>query len=202
MRHISESKRIIAMGCVLLALAACSVVDRRDPTNSATSDSVAVLPFDSDSSELAGVAAAVYEEVLDQLSVDPDLYIAGREEMRPYLNMNLDPDEIAARLGVGHVVRGSVNLDTKSLGSEIVGTEPRGRLRWGVSYLYSHTGEPNVSVQGVAFIGELSVSEVVSCQSLIASGMVGTVRELILGEHATRSDEPREFVHFPESCGS
>ncbi len=90
----------------------------------------------------------------------------------------------------------------RPLGSDTVDTVPKGRLSWGVSYLYSHRGEPTVGWQGAVFIGELSVSEVSSCRSLIASGMVGTVKELILGESATRSDEPREFVRFPESCGS
>ncbi len=104
MRYVLECFRIIAVSCVLVTLTACSVADQLNQPTTAIGDSLAVLPFDSDSPELAGIAATIYEEALDQLSVVPDFFIVGREELQPYLEMNLDPEEIATRLGVGHVL--------------------------------------------------------------------------------------------------
>ena len=80
MRYVSKCFRIIAVSCVLVTLTACSVIDQFDQSTTAIGGSLAVLPFDSDSPELAGFEAAVYEEALDQLSLVPDFFIVGREE--------------------------------------------------------------------------------------------------------------------------
>ena len=91
MRRVWKRFGIIALGTILLPLTACSVAQPPEqqarPVGTIT-NSVAVLPFESDTPELADVAAGVYEEALNQLASVPDLYVVGREAMLPYLSMN------------------------------------------------------------------------------------------------------------------
>ncbi len=196
MRYVSKCFPIIALSCVLVTLTACSVAqpsaDQRDRLIGTISNSVAVLPFESNSPELADFAADVYEEVLNQLAAVPDLYVVRRETILPYSSMNLDPEEIALQLGVGHVLGGSVEyLSIQPSRSEIVDTKSARRVLFTyVNYLYNHTGERSVVSQLSVHSRELSLSEIFSCQSVIASALAATVKELIFSESAYSPVEP------------
>ncbi len=186
MRYVSDCFRIIALSCVLVTLTACSVAqplaDQRDRLIGMISNSVAVLPFESNSPELADFAADVYEEALNQLAADSDLYVVGREATLPYLSLNLDPEEIALQLGVGHVLGGRIdyiNITSTSRGFSVA-----------VSYLYRHTGQHSIRWQGTSYSPEWSLSDLLNCQSVITSGVASTVKGLVLRESVSSSDEP------------
>ena len=72
--------------------------------------SIAVLPFVNMSSdeEQEWFADGLTEEILNALARTPDLLVASRTSSFQYKNQNTDISEIAARLGVGHVLEGSV----------------------------------------------------------------------------------------------
>ena len=72
--------------------------------------SIAVLPFDnlSDSAENAFFASGVHEDVLTYLSKVADLRVISRSSVRKFGDGSGDLSEIAAELGVDHVVEGSV----------------------------------------------------------------------------------------------
>jgi len=72
--------------------------------------SIAVLPFVNMSSdqEQEWFADGLTEEILNALARTPDLLVASRTSSFQFKGQNTDVSEIAARLGVGHVLEGSV----------------------------------------------------------------------------------------------
>ncbi len=72
--------------------------------------SVAVLPFDSlsDDPEQGYFADGLTEEILNALSALPKLLVTARTSSFHYKDRDVPVDEIAERLGVDHVVEGSV----------------------------------------------------------------------------------------------
>jgi adenylate cyclase len=72
--------------------------------------SVAVLPFDNMSAdpEQGYFADGLTEEILNALAALPNLLVTARTSSFYYKDRNVPVDEIAARLGVDHVLEGSV----------------------------------------------------------------------------------------------
>jgi TolB-like protein len=173
MRRVWNHFCVIALGTILLPVTACSVdqpPEQQAPPVGTITNSVAVLPFESDTLELADVAVGVYEEALNQLASVPDLSIVGREAMLPYSNMNLAPEEIALQLGVGHVFEGSIQYDD---------TKPTGKLLIvSVTRVYAHTGEPSGDSRGSARHIQ-DVGDVAALQSEMATTMATAVQEIV-----------------------
>ncbi|HEY5721642.1 MAG TPA: tetratricopeptide repeat protein [Allosphingosinicella sp.] len=79
--------------------------------------SVAVLPFAS-FSEVRGdgyFADGLTEEVINSLAQSPDLKVAGRTSSFYFKGRNLDLREVGRKLGVAHVVEGSVRRSGETL---------------------------------------------------------------------------------------
>ena len=72
--------------------------------------SIAVLPFDvfSDRSDLVHFASGLEEELIHQLAADPSLHVIARTSSARIVDSNLSLREISNRLGVRHVIEGSV----------------------------------------------------------------------------------------------
>lgn len=84
---------------------------------SVPSKSVAVLPFAS-FSEVKGdgfFADGLTEEVINSLAQSPDLKVAGRTSSFYFKGRNLDLREVGRKLGVAHVVEGSVRRSGETL---------------------------------------------------------------------------------------
>lgn len=75
--------------------------------------SVAVLPFDdlSESQDHEWFADGLAEEILNALTRTPDLLVAGRTSSFAFRDSGLAVPELAARLGVAHILEGSVRRD-------------------------------------------------------------------------------------------
>jgi class 3 adenylate cyclase/TolB-like protein len=87
------------------------------PSDAAPNKSVAVLPF-ADFSADGGqvwVADGVAEEILNSLAQLPELKVTARTSSFQFRGENRDVAEIAARLGVAHVLEGSVRANGSRL---------------------------------------------------------------------------------------
>ena len=80
------------------------------PVEVALEKSIAVLPFVNLSSdeEHEWFADGLTEEILNSLARTPDLLVASRTSSFQYKGQNTDVSEIAAALGVAHILEGSV----------------------------------------------------------------------------------------------
>ncbi len=78
--------------------------------DAAVDRSIAVLPFVNMSSdrEQEWFADGLTEEILNALARTPDLLVASRTSSFQFKNQNTDISDIAAKLGVAHVLEGSV----------------------------------------------------------------------------------------------
>ena len=83
----------------------------------ASAKSVAVLPFDdmSEAQDQAWFADGLAEELLNALTRTPDLLVASRTSSFAYRDSSKDIRDIAAELGVAHIVEGSVRRDNNQL---------------------------------------------------------------------------------------
>jgi TolB-like protein/Tfp pilus assembly protein PilF len=91
-----------------------SAGDRSAPSSAR---SVAVLPFASFSADpdAAFFSDGLTEEIINSLAQTPDLKVAGRTSAFYFKGKNEDIREIGKRLGVAHVVEGSVRRDRDRL---------------------------------------------------------------------------------------
>lgn len=74
-------------------------------------DSIAVLPFDDagGTPDLKGISDGLSEALIDRLSQLPQLKVISRSSSFSFRGANLDPREIAAKLGVRAIVTGTVS---------------------------------------------------------------------------------------------
>jgi adenylate cyclase len=74
---------------------------------------LAVLPFDNLGAEPAGeyFADGITDDVITRLAKNPGLMVIARDSTFYYKRKSLDPREIAGRLGVGYVLRGSIRRE-------------------------------------------------------------------------------------------
>ncbi len=88
-----------------------------DPAADAVVAGIAVLPFGNLSSdpENAFFAGGIYEEVLTKLASIGELRIISRTSMERIAKENLDVSAIGARLGVSHVLEGSVRREGEQI---------------------------------------------------------------------------------------
>jgi TolB-like protein/Flp pilus assembly protein TadD len=81
-----------------------------DPITTSPAKSIAVLPFAdlSQTQDQEWFADGLAEEILNALAKTPDLQVSSRTSTFRYKGSDLDIPEIAAELGVAHVLEGSV----------------------------------------------------------------------------------------------
>lgn len=109
--------RLTALGVVFLVSALVAIwaywPDGRSPAAPPTPDGIAVLPFVNLSPDPnhAIFAAGMHEEVLTHLAHFGDLRVISRSSMQAIAEEGLAVPEIARRLGVSHVLEGSVRRD-------------------------------------------------------------------------------------------
>ncbi|GJM08578.1 MAG: hypothetical protein DHS20C11_08540 [Lysobacteraceae bacterium] len=91
--------------------------ETRPPTTTADPRSLAVLPFAnlSPNSEDAYFAEGLAEELLDILAGIAGLKVTSRTSSFVFRDQSLDTREIASRLGVAHLLEGSVRRDGKNV---------------------------------------------------------------------------------------
>ncbi len=112
---------------VVALLAGCSPQETADeivvpeaiaaPTATAPEKSIAVLPF-TDLSELGDqeyFSDGLSDDLIDQLSMVPDLKVAGRESSFYYKDKNEVLSTVGASLGVAHILQGSVRKSGNQL---------------------------------------------------------------------------------------
>src|SRR5687767_13245686 len=87
------------------------------PAVAAPEKSIAVLPF-TDLSELGDqeyFSDGLSDDLIDQLSMVPDLKVAGRESSFYYKDKNEVLSNVGASLGVAHILQGSVRKSGNQL---------------------------------------------------------------------------------------
>lgn len=112
-----RTRRVDATIIAVLGLALAVVIaerltlDNRDAVS--TADGLAVLPFDnlSASDDDAYIAGGMHEELLSHLGRVPELRVISRTSMMRIAQSRLTVPEIGQRLGVSHVLEGSVRRD-------------------------------------------------------------------------------------------
>jgi len=103
---------IVALGVALaLVIAERLTLDSREALGTAVG--LAVLPFDnlSASDEDAYIAGGMHEELLSQLGRVPELRLISRTSVMRVAQSGLTVPEIGRRLGVSHVLEGSLRRD-------------------------------------------------------------------------------------------
>ena len=87
------------------------------PSSTISDKSIAVLPFDDFDAggEDAYFADGLTEEILNSVARIPDLLVASRTSSFQYKDKTLDLREIAAELGVAHILEGSVRQSSSRL---------------------------------------------------------------------------------------
>ena len=103
----------VIIGALVLALGYFVWNDRQSGSTELSAEldrSIAVLPFVNLSSdqEQEWFADGLTEEILNALTRTPDLLVASRTSSFQFKGQNLDISEIAAALGVAHILEGSV----------------------------------------------------------------------------------------------
>lgn len=136
-------------------------------------NSVAVLPFVNlgDDSEVEFFADGVSEEIINALAQVEELLVTGRTSAFSFKGEDLDIKQIANRLGVSHIVEGSVRRSGEQLRVTAKLVEANsGFQRWSENF-------------------EGAISDVFTFQDSIASGVADALGELLsvsdLGRRAT-----------------
>ena len=113
---------LAATGAVLVAFAAFYITvpdsSRDDPAALAATDrSIAVLPFEhfGDSAEMEYFADGLTEELINWLAQLPELKVAGRTSSFYFKGSREDLREVGRKLGVAHVLEGSVRRSGDNL---------------------------------------------------------------------------------------
>jgi serine/threonine-protein kinase len=123
------------LALVLVAAISAAVAGRRTPVSSM--GSVAVLPFDHESTlgDLEYLADGIGESVTRRLSHLPQLRVMARSTMSPYRGRSVDPRAVGRELGVDGVLTGQVVRDqnTVIVRLELVDARDGARL-WGEEY--------------------------------------------------------------------
>jgi TolB-like protein/DNA-binding winged helix-turn-helix (wHTH) protein len=119
-RLLPRKLALTGSAILLAAVAVLVVVDAyrsREPAQASSpravpGQSVAVLPFSdlSESGDRAWLVDGITEEILNSLAQLPELKVSGRTSSFQFRNTSGDIREIAERLGVAHVLEGSVRL--------------------------------------------------------------------------------------------
>lgn len=102
---------VLALAVVVLLVDKLYIGDNAAPATEVTIDkSIAVLPFAdlSQGQDQAWFADGLAEEILNALARAPDLLVASRTSAFAYKGSDKDLRVIAAELGVGHILEGSV----------------------------------------------------------------------------------------------
>jgi len=102
---------IVVLAVALLFFAADKFLGSAGPVENERS--IAVLPFDdmTATQDQTYFADGIAEELLNLLAKNPSLQVAARTSSFSFRNASLTVDEIGRRLGVRHIVEGSVRRD-------------------------------------------------------------------------------------------
>lgn len=113
------------------------VTKRRRPAKSKTIDSIAVLPFENTGSDPNAeyLSDGITEDIINNLSQLPKLKVMARSTVFRYKGHPIDPQRVAAELGVRAVATGRVQQvgDRLTIGIELVDTADGSQL-WGERY--------------------------------------------------------------------
>src|SRR6266566_5266668 len=114
-RSIRRTRVALAAAAIALAVAACWIVwksefIRHPVTLTAPEKSIAVLPFENRSDDKANVyfTDGISEELLDSLAKIEGLRVMARTSSFAFKGKNVSVEEIAAKLGVQHILEGSL----------------------------------------------------------------------------------------------
>jgi len=143
-----------------------------------SSKSVAVLPFASFSAaESDGFFAdGLTEELINSLAQSPELKVAGRTSSFYFKGRNIDLREIGAKLGVAHVVEGSVRRD----GDRMRVTAQLISVRDGM-HLWSQTYDRGVD-------------DALAIQTELAEAVATNLKARLVGNQAApASDDPDDY---------
>jgi serine/threonine protein kinase/tetratricopeptide (TPR) repeat protein len=134
-RSKSDTRRIarfaaVAIGLLLLAAAAWTLLDRRRDSRLATRDPaaptpLAVLPFENQGSpEDEYFADGVTDAVRGKLAGLPQLRVIARSSSNLYKKTGKPPDQIGRELGVQYLLTGTVRWDKSARGQSRVQVNP------------------------------------------------------------------------------
>jgi TolB-like protein len=166
---------MIALGLALGAgwFAGSSIAGNRevDGFDAAVEDerpSIAVLPFDNIAQEADAepFVEGLHDDVLTQLSRIERLRVISRTSVQEYRDTERPIPEIAAELGVGHVLEGGVQRDG-------------GRIRLNVQLINGRTDE---HVWAETFDRDLSMGGVFEIQSELAAGIAAALANALSSE--------------------
>jgi TolB-like protein len=151
-----SSRWLVAAFALLLifAGAVAIVAWRPQPARDAAAPTIAVLPFRNLSGLDAAFAGGLSDEITARLAREPGLRVTGRYSARQFEGSDADPRLAARKLGVTHILDGSVRSS-------------RGRLRIHVSLVRASDG---VTVWAEPFDGTLD--DIFAIQSRIGSQVV------------------------------
>jgi TolB-like protein/DNA-binding winged helix-turn-helix (wHTH) protein len=146
---LTGAAALLAMVAALVVVDAYRAREATEPSSPSVStsrtvpsQSVAVLPFSdlSESGDRAWLVDGVTEEILNSLAQLPELTVSARTSSFQFRNAPSDIREIAERLGVAHVLEGSVRL----VGEELRVTAQLVRAEDGF-HVWSNTYEGSAS---------------------------------------------------------
>ena len=126
----------IAAGLLLIALLAAVGVWLRPwmplPQSSGTERSIAVLPFKNLSDDAAQeyLADGITEDLTTDLARIPGLFVTSRNAAFTYKGKDVNPSEVAAELGVRHILEGSIRRvgDDLRINAQLIDAESGGHL--------------------------------------------------------------------------
>ncbi len=143
-----------------------------------SSRSVAVLPFASFSAAQSDgfFADGLTEELINSLAQSPELKVAGRTSSFYFKGRNIDLREIGRKLGVAHVVEGSV----RRAGDRMRVTAQLISVRDGM-HLWSQTYDRNVD-------------DALAIQTEVAEAVAGNLKARLVGDDSPPpSDNPDDY---------
>jgi TolB-like protein/DNA-binding winged helix-turn-helix (wHTH) protein/Tfp pilus assembly protein PilF len=183
-RMESDRRLLILSGVIVLAALLIALLWPREadgPPEVAERPSIAVMPFESMGPEERQTyfADGVSEEIINSLASQQEIKVIARTSSFSFRDENLDVETIADRLGVTHVLEGSVRNDGDA-------------LRINVQLVDAATGEYVWTGQ---FDRALSASSVFAIQSEIATAVVESLQsELTQQERARLVRVPTENI--------
>jgi adenylate cyclase len=170
---------------VIIAVLALAVLffaaDRFMFGNHVTAPSIAVLPFDdlTETQDQAYFADGLAEELLNLLAQNTSLRVAARTSSFKFRNAALTIGEIAAQLGVEHVLEGSVRRDGN-------------RIRVTAQLIEADNG---FHVWSQTF--DEPFSDIFSIQDRMSAQIASALQATVLGEPVrTRTTDPQAYTLF------
>jgi len=175
------------LAMVVLVVAAVLFATRGDEGRAPDSNGVlvAVLPFDQQPPDGSFVAAGLWEQTRAALTRNPAIRVLGRATTEAVAKKGLAPDQYRKRLGVTHLLEGTVRRD----GSDLL-----------ISVSLTRTSD-GVAVWQDSFRGRMG--EVFALQDAVANGIAGKLRAQLAPGGGRRAEEiatsPEVYALYSEA---